>query len=282
MRTPSGMARLGLAGAAAAALLLLEPVIAYAVLVAPHAVFMDHRTRTGQVYLVNTGSTPEEVGVELTYGYPATDSTGNIFIRLIDRPDSTQPSAAGWIRAFPRRVVVQPGDRQVIRLLAQPPADLPDGEYWSRIIVSARGQQLAIAGGDSAVHAGVSLEVRTIISLNYRKGAVRTGVTLQDFRASVDRDSLIAWVGLGREGNAAFLGTTRLTLQDSSGAVRGEWSTPTAVYVPVLRRYAFALEGVARGRYVLTLDVNTSREDLPATNILPAAPIRRTMGLDVP
>jgi hypothetical protein len=33
---------------------------------------------------------------------------------------------------------------------------------------------------------------------------------------------------------------------------------------------------------VLALDVNTSREDLPATNILPAAPIRRSMGLDVP
>jgi hypothetical protein len=282
MRTPSGRSRLGLAAAVAMGALLLEPVIAYAVLVSPHAVFMDHRTRTGQVYLVNTGSTPEEISVDLAYGYPDTDSSGSVFIRLIDRPDSTQPSAAEFVRAYPRRVVVLPGNRQVIRLLAQPPAGLPDGEYWSRIIVSSRGQELAVAGADSAVHAGVSLEVRTIISLNYRKGTVRTGVTLQDFRASVERDSLIAWVGLSREGNAAFLGTTRLAVQDSTGAVRGEWSTPTAVYVPVSRRYAFPLEGLSRGRYVVTLDVNTSREDLPATNILPAAPIRRTVGLDVP
>jgi hypothetical protein len=282
MRRPSGTSRIGLAAAAALGALLLEPVIAQAILVAPHAVFMDHRTRTGQMYLVNTGNTPEELSIELTYGYPETDSAGSIGIRLIDRPDSTQPSAAGFVRASPRRVVVLPGDRQIVRLLAQPPSDLPDGEYWSRIIVSSRGQEVAVAGGDTAVHAGVSLEVRTIISLNYRKGAVHTGVTLQDFRAGVERDSLIAWVGLGREGNAAFLGTTHLAVWDSTGALRAEWSTPTAVYVPVLRRYAYPLEGLARGRYVLALDVNTSREDLPAVNILPAAPIRRTVALDVP
>lgn len=266
---------------AIAGLFVLVPVIGYAVLVAPHAVFIDHRSRTGQVYLVNTGNAPEEVSVELKYGYPDTDSTGGIFVRLIDEPDSSQPSAAGWVRAFPRRVTVQPGERQVIRLLAQPPAGLPDGEYWSRIIVTSRGQQVAFGGADTAVRAGVSLEVRTIISLTYRKGPVRTGVVLRDFRASVERDSLIAWVGLAREGNAAFLGTTRIQLRDSSDAVRGEWSTPTAVFFEVRRRYAFPLEGVTRGVYRVALDITTDRDDLPQTNILPAAPIRQTAAVEV-
>lgn len=274
-------ARLPRVAVTAAALLAIAPVIGYAVLVAPHAVFIDHRTRSGQITLVNTGNTPEEVAVELQYGYPDTDSAGNIFVRLIADPDTSQPSAAGWIRAFPRRVLVQSGDRQVVRLLAQPPANLPDGEYWSRVLVTSRGQQLAVQGVDTAVRAGVSLEVRTIIALTYRKGAVRTGVRLTDFRPSIERDSLVAWVGLEREGNAAFLGTTRLQLRDPSGDVRAEWTTPTAVYFRVLRRYAFPLEGVRAGSYTVVLDVSTQRDDLPQSNVLPAAPLHESAALQV-
>jgi len=188
------------------AALALSPVFLEAILVAPHAVFMDHRSRTGQVFLVNTGDAPEEVSIELKYGYPATDSTGTVFIRLIDQPDSTEPSAAAWIKAYPRRAVLAPGQRQVVRLLATPPAGLPDGEYWSRIIATSRGSKVAVVGGDSTVSAGLSLELRTIISLSYRKGAVHTGVTVTDLRATREGDSLVVWFGAERQGNAAARG----------------------------------------------------------------------------
>jgi hypothetical protein len=273
--------RIPLVAATAAALLVIAPVVGYAVLVAPHAVFINHRTRSGQLTLVNTGNTPEEVTVELQYGYPDTDSAGNIFVRLVADPDTSQPSAAAWVRAFPRRVLVQPGDRQVVRLLAQPPANLPDGEFWSRILVTSRGQQLALQGADTAVRAGVSLEVRTILALTYRKGEVRTGIRLTDFRPSIEHDSLVAWVGLQREGNAAFLGTTRVQLRDPSGDVRAEWSTPTAVYFRVLRRYAFPLESVSPGSYTVALDVSTQRDDLPQSVVLPAAPLHESAGIQV-
>jgi len=269
------------AAGAAAVLLLLSPILGYAILISPHAVFMDHRTRAGQVYLANTGTTPEEVEIALSYGYPVTDSAGNISVRLIDRPDSTEPSAAGWIRAFPRRAVVQPGERQVVRLLAQPPATLPDGEYWSRIIVTSRGQQMAVASADTTVRAGVSLEMRTIISVSYRKGQVRTGVEIRDLRAGIAGDSLVVWVGLVRQGNAAYLGTTRIRLYDPAGAVRGDWSTPTAVYVPVTRRYAFGLEGLAPGRHVVSVDLSTTRDDLPQGDILPANPAHNSVVVEV-
>ena len=51
----------------------LWPVLAEAVAVAPHAVFMSHRTRTAEV-LLQGGPQAEEITVELEYGYPATDS----------------------------------------------------------------------------------------------------------------------------------------------------------------------------------------------------------------
>jgi hypothetical protein len=278
MRPPRSV-QTGLALALAA--LAFQPLVGWAVLVAPHAVFIDSRTRTGQVYLINTGSSAEEVSVETRFGYPATDSLGNIYVRLIDEPEPGAPSAAGWLRAFPRRVVVQPGERQVVRLLAQPPAGLAEGEYWSRLIVTSRGAQVAMQGNDSVMRAGVSLVVSTIISVTYRHGRVETGLRLDEFHAEDAGDSLVAWVGLTRQGNAAYLGTTWIRLRDAEGRVVQEWETPTAVYYGLRRRFAFALDSLPPGAYTAHLEMTTVRSDLPPTNILPAEPIEQAALVEI-
>ena len=280
MRLCRRLPHLPLTLALAGAVLAVSPVLLAAILVAPHAVFMDHRSRTGQVFLVNTGDTPEEVTIDLKYGYPATDSTGTVFIRLIDQPDSTEPSAAAWIKAYPRRAVLAPGQRQVVRLLARPPAGLPDGEYWSRIIATSRGSKVAVVGGDSTISAGLSLELRTIISLSYRKGAVHTGVSVTDLRAIRQGDSLVVWFGAERQGNAAFLGTLTYQLVDATGKVRGEWETPVAVYHPLSRRYVFDLDSVPAGRYTVRMNLTTARNDLDQKHILPAQPVTRSVEVE--
>lgn len=280
MRLMPRSRRLTVSLALAAATLAVQPVLLEAILVAPHAVFMDHRSRTGQVFLVNTGDTPEEVAIDLKYGYPATDSTGTVFIKLIDQPDSSEPSAAAWVKAYPRRMVLAPGQRQVVRLLATPPAGLPDGEYWSRIIATSRGSKVAVIGADSAVSAGLSLELRTIISLSYRKGAVHTGVSVTNLRAIRDADSLEIWFGAERQGNAAFLGTLSYELVGEDGKSRDQWETPVAVYYPLNRRYVFPLDSVPAGRYTLRMRLTTARNDLDQRNILPAEPVTRSVDVE--
>jgi hypothetical protein len=281
MRRMRRIRHLATGTALAAAALAFWPLVSQAILVAPHAVFMDHRSRTGQVYLVNTSDTPEEVTIGLTYGYPATDSTGTIYIKLVEQPDSTEPSAAGWVKAYPRRTVLAPGQRQVVRLLATPPAALPDGEYWSRIIATSRGSRVAVVSGDSGVSAGLALELRTIISLSYRKGEVHTGLEVTDFRTEQQGDSLLVWLGADRRGNAAFLGTATFRLLDSAGHPRGEWESPLAVYHALERRYVFPIDSVAPGRYTLRLDASTARTDLDQHNVLPAEPVHRSVELEV-
>ena len=63
-----------------AALLTLTPAAAMAqgVIVAPHAVFIDHATRSGSITLYNPGENPVEVTVSFGFGYPTTDSAGSI------------------------------------------------------------------------------------------------------------------------------------------------------------------------------------------------------------
>ena len=90
---------------------------AQGVMVAPHAVFIDHRLRSGSVLLYNPGTEPVEVAISTIFGYPTTDSTGRIMLDTLRR-DSTV-SALGWIQAFPRRLTVGPRERQTVRLLAR-------------------------------------------------------------------------------------------------------------------------------------------------------------------
>jgi hypothetical protein len=281
MRSLRRSSRFLAASALAVAALAVWPLVVEAILVAPHAVFMDHRSRTAQLYLVNTSDTPEEVSIDLTYGYPATDSTGTIYIRLLDHPDLTEPSAAGWVKAYPRRAVLGPGQRQVVRLLATPPAGLPDGEYWSRIIATSRGSKVAMVAGDSGVSAGLALELRTIISLTYRKGAVHTGLEVTGLRAAQQGDSLVVWLDADRRGNAAFLGSLDYQLVDTAGRVRGEWESPLAVYHPLSRRYVFPIDSAAPGRYTVRLNASTKRTDLDQRNILPAEPVQRSAEVEL-
>ncbi|HYT04710.1 MAG TPA: hypothetical protein VEM13_07495 [Gemmatimonadales bacterium] len=260
------------------------PLAAQGVLVAPHAVFIDHRVRSGSVLLYNPGTEPVEVTISTLFGYPVTDSAGRILLRTVDRPDSAVPSAAAWIQAFPRRLTVAPLERQTIRLLVTPPPTIPDGEYWARLVVAARGGAVPAAGvaDTSAIKIGLTLEVRTIIAVNYRKGALRTGVRLSRLQARVMGDSVEVRARLERQGNAAYVGTMHGALVDSAGKVHGEFSSPIGVYYTLEPRVTAPVGALLPGRYRLRLQVTTQREDLAPEVVLPAPPVRDSLDVVVP
>jgi hypothetical protein len=273
---------------------------AQGVMVAPHAVYIDHRARSGSVLLYNPGTEPVEVSISTLFGYPTTDSSGAIVLKTIEAPDSTVPSALAWIQAFPRRLTVGPRERQTVRLLARPPVGLSDGEYWVRLVIAAQAGRIPISGvaDTSAIQVGLTLEVRTIIGVNYRKGPVATGVAVSQLRAQVVGDSLITRARLDRRGNAAFVGMIRQTLVDSTGAVRSQvitgsrggdsliatYKSPLGVYISMEPRLATRViaPGLPRGRYWLRYEVVAEREDLDPRVILPATTARDSVQVVVP
>lgn len=264
--------------------LTLLPGVAQAqgVLIAPHALFIDHRTRSGWIQLHNPGAEPAEVNLELLFGYPVTDSTGQLELRMIEEPDSTLPSAMTWIQAFPRRTVVPPQGRQTIRLMVRPPADLADGEYWARVVVAARGGTVPVEVQDSAnIQIGLTLEVRTILPLLYRKGPLTTGVRLADTRATREGDSVMVRTRMTRTGTAAYLGTVRASLRNAGGTEVAQYTMPISVYYDIEPRFALAAPALPAGDYRLTLTVEAARDDLAPELVLPSPPVQDTIILRV-
>lgn len=267
------------------ALLTLTPAAALAqgVIVAPHAVFIDHATRAGSITLYNPGDEPVEVGVSFGFGYPTTDSAGSVGLELLDEAPAGEPAATAWLQAFPRRVTVGKQQRQTIRILGTPPADLPNGEYWARLIVSAKAGQVPVAGvPDSGnISVGLSLEVRTVIGVVYRKGALTTGITLAPISAAYADDTVAVRVPMTRTGTAAYLGTARVQLVDGRGTTVAEADRAVGVYYTLDPCLDVAVDSLPPGAYKVRVSVSTDRSDLPARAALPAPPVRDSVEIRI-
>jgi len=281
-RTPRSFAAFPLPALALLALALVvgraTPLRAQGVLVAPQAVFMDHRTRAGAIELYNPGTEPAEVSISTLFGYPVTDSSGVTTLYTSAAPDPDAPSAAGWVQAFPRRLKLAPG-HEPYRL----PQNLPDGEYWTRLVIEASGGRVDVGGADStSIQVGLLLKVRTVIALLYRKGGVSTGVALSNLRANVVGDSVAVRMRLAREGNAAYLGQVHAALLDARGREARSFAAPMAVYYALEPRYSLPVAGLAPGRYTLALRVDTSRDDITTAGVLAGRAVRDTVSVVVP
>lgn len=251
---------------------------AVAIVVAPTAIYLTADSRASVIQLYNPSSTAEEISVEAVFGYPATDEAGRIGLRLSQDPDPR--SAAEWIQVLPRRLVVPPGERRAVRLLARPPAELRDGEYWTRLIFTSRGQRVPVDGRDTTgVQVGLGLEVRTVIALTYRKGQVDTGIRVRDFAPQIEGDSLVMRPEFLRAGEGAYIGRMELTLIDSAGLPVKSWEEQLAVYRDYHRHYAYDVGDVPEGEYRLLLHVDTDREDIPEGDRLPTDPVELSVEL---
>lgn len=237
---------------------------AFSIVVAPTAVFMTDRSPAATLTLFNPGDVPEEVEIEAVFGYPRTNEEGRVHLHLPEEDEDLR-SAAGWLRAFPQRVIVAPGERQTVRILASPPPDLADGEYWARLVVTSRGQQVPVTGapGDD-IRVGLSLEVRTVLAATFRKGEVSTGLRVEELEPWVEDETLLFRPRLVREGSAAYVAALTVELVDDQGTVVRDWSERIAVYREYDRLFRYSVDGLPSGTYTVRFALSTDdRDDVP-------------------
>lgn len=250
---------------------------AQGVLVAPHGLFIDARTRAGALELYNPGDGAAEIGITTLFGYPVSDSLGQVTLRTQASPPVSEPSAAQWIRVLPQRLVLKPHERQTVRVLVKPPAGLGAGEYWSRLVVDARAAAGTVeADTNTTIAVGLALQVRTVLALFYRNGAVKTGVVLGDPVVARRGDTLAVIVPLTRTGNAAYLGNVRATLRSAAGAAVGTFEGTVGVYYSLAPRFTLPISKLPAGRYLLEIEVSTTRPDL-TSDVLLAVPTQTRM-----
>ena len=274
--------RISLRSLVLAALLAASPAAARAVTVSPNALFIDSRTHSGVLTLYNPGTTAEEIEITFAFGYPRSDLAGAISVALADSAPAGEPSVLGFVRAFPRRLRLEPGQRQTVRILMQPPAGLAEGEYWGRVLVHSRGGRPPVEQQQGGIHMQIDLETVIVGAVNYRNGAVKTGVAIDSARAAIVAagDSVRVVADLRRLGNAAYLGHLTLELVGADGRVIGSVDEDLAVYRTLRKVESIAIPPRtslvgASVRYRLT----TERPDIDPESRLAAEAVTGSIAL---
>jgi P pilus assembly chaperone PapD len=248
-----------------AVLLALAPAgRAWAVAVSPSALFLDLRSPAGTLTLYNGGTLPEELEVSFAFGYPMTDAEGTVRVEMVDTAPAGEPSIVPWMRAFPRRLVLQPGQRQTLRVMVQPPADLPPGEHWGRVLVRARGGQPPIEQQEGGVRMQINVETVIATAVLFRKGEVSTGVAVTGAAAAPAEGGVRVSMDLARQGNAAFLGRVVTELVAPDGRVVAEREDAVSVYRTLRHAAVLPLPaGTSAAGYTVRYRADTDRPDLP-------------------
>jgi P pilus assembly chaperone PapD len=259
-------------------LVALSAGVARAVTVSPTAVYISSRSPSALLTLINTGSRPEEIELSLGFGYPVSDSTGQLRVDIVETAPTGEPSVAPYLRVFPRRLVLQPGQRQVVRVMVAMPASAADGEYWGRVLVKSRGGEPPVEQTQGNVHMQLSLETTFATAVFFHKGEVKTGIAIPRVAAERAGDSVQFTIDLKREGNGAFLGRVRAELVAPSGSTVAEVEDVVAVYRELRRRFVLRTEKpLPPGKYTVRYLVDTERPDLPPQGPTKAAAVTGTV-----
>lgn len=207
------------------------------VMIAPTRVVLEEDARSAELVLVNKGD--EEAAFRVSIENRRMNIDGSL--ETAEAAKDGELFASDFIRFTPRRVVLEPGARQTIRVSAQT-AGLAPGEYRSHLrIMSApmsAGRTLESAAGSS--DDGISIQLVAVRSLTIpvivRVGALEASVEIQEMELnpSENADETFFVARLTREGSKSVYGDVHLYVEGQSEPVY--MARGVAIYTPNTHR----------------------------------------------
>jgi hypothetical protein len=241
--------------------------------VAPNASVISSPSRSTELYIrLSDDAASMEFTISSFFAVPGTDSLGNF--QLFDAEELIHKDASPLIRFSPRRFVLHSGEQQIVRITVASDT-LPEGEYWSRIMTSAKLIPDAGLGFDNTVSASIGLEIRTVSGFLYRKGSLSSEIVLDHASTFVRNDSLFVDLEIHKTSAAAWLGTLDAVVSNQSDAVIHTTSIATNAYRAGKYRYFITSKPLEPGVYNAIVTLRSQRDDTSIPII--AAPLVRSV-----
>lgn len=256
--------------------------VAAQVSLAPTFVYVDSPERFGSVVVTNSSTHVQEVLIDYAFGYPSADSAGRRFIEYQDVAGARQYDLSGWIRSFPQRFRIEPGRRQIVRMIVEPPQGLEEGVYWTRMTITASESAASESAASRGTTAQVEFKVKQVIPIVYRKGNPTTSARVTDLFYDTDTRGTDIRAVLERDGDAPFFGTVVLKLMDDSGAEVRKISTTSEVYFTSSTHFHLDAADVEPGTYVAEISLVGKRSDVPTRRLPAIEPVARRFLIDIP
>jgi len=239
------------------------------VTISPTSLFFDSKQRFQTLVIINGSNAAQEVNMSWQFGYPLTDSQGNITMVYDDSLRESQYSAADWINGFPKRFILEAGSRQTIRVTVKAPRDLEDGTYWSRMIVESAGVSAPIGEvATSGIRTQINLNFKQITSVFYKHGDTYADLQVTDITNSVEDQKLTVIASYQRRGNSPYLGTMKVKIYDVLDDLVKEQFLFVSAYFDGKQRMEIDVSDLPMGSYDVEVSFTGSRGDIPDSDII--------------
>lgn len=245
--------------------------------IAPTMVFIDQQNRFGNFLVLNGSDQAQEVSIEFPFGYPATNAEGEIEMIYDDSTKAEEFGISNLVKGFPQSFVLQPGQRQVVRLTVRP-EDFSDGTYWTRIKVTSNAQNPPIGEEtDDEITAQITYKFEQITTLFYKHGETNTGIEINDFTHRETDESIRFIADVSRSGNSPFLGSINLNILDSQGNSILTRSATTSIYFDYRQTFDIPKENLDEGKYTAEISFESQRPDVAREKIIQMEPVTNSI-----
>lgn len=245
--------------------------------IAPTMVFIDQQERFGSFLVLNGSDQAQEVSIEFPFGYPTTNNEGNVEMVYDDSIRAQQYGISNLVKGFPQNFVLQPGQRQTVRMTVRP-KDFTDGTYWTRIKTTSSAQNPAVGEEtEDGITAQITYKFEQVTTLFYKHGDTDTGIEIQEFSHRNSEENFEFIADVNRSGNSPFLGSIILTISGSNGNTVVEKRTSTSIYFNYRQVFEVAQSELENGEYTAEITFETQRPDVPSENIVQMEPVSQSI-----
>jgi hypothetical protein len=181
-------------------------------LIFPKRIVFEGRNRIEQVILSNTGKEPATYNISFL-DYKMTESGEFV---AITEPELGQHFATPFLRVYPRRVELAPGESQTIKVQVINTEKMEDGEYRSHLYFRAEKNNIPL-GQDNEVKDSNTITVKLeavfgiSIATIVRKGKSNTFASISGLEYTQDTDANhFLKFDINREGNMSTYGAIKI------------------------------------------------------------------------
>lgn len=285
--------------------------------VSPHVLVFSPNSKTASIELSNEGTVPTTASVIVELGYTAWPSidTANLYTKdakagrardtVIANPGPKDRYAGAWLSGYPTTVTLKPKEKKRVTLRINPPAGLPDGEYYARLvtIVSPPSPKPSDNSKTKDVRTVYKLPVtgngiqnlRDSVRIFYRTGKVSMGLRLFGGKAELNPDKANAvkgshvddvWTMFSFEntGNAQVEGAMVVFYKSESGGeipLTVEPGNVMSVYGKGTMRWYAQSTPLQPGRYSIVIKFNPYQDDFPENQRIQMTPAEISIPFEV-
>ncbi len=251
--------------------------------VSPLALFVDNNSRSGDMTIFNQGTEPKEINIKLNYGYIDYDSLGRSFLNMDDTITSKESSISPYLMVYPKKLILQPGTSQTVKLMVKNTNSLPDGTYWTRIITESKDikKQIDSTNVGDKVSVGLSIKFNMVSAFIFQKGKLNTAVNLNALNSISDSANVKLLLDFSREGNSPFFGTCKINVFDNQGDEVTSSEETFAAYFKGTKAFGFDKAILKPGNYKVDFTLTNDQPDVPDDRKIPFDKITKSFEFKV-